>query len=320
MLLTIPALATLLSLVDTGGERPVSAGASPTPTMDAADCTSFTATPTVSPSPTPTAPWTPFSFRLICNDTGQAASDLHVLIGRPAVNLDAISDNAPGCPEPDYTYGSPYPPAYMSVDIDWGEPCVDAGEFVYVGFVADCMTPTPGCSVPHVACFYWTLAGQPLPSESPAVNPQLCASPPVTPSPTPTPAMPTPPCPAGPAPPGGTCPPCPGWKGAAGQPIILSTCPPTVQVMWGDLDCNESIVSVDALKTLRHAASLSVQYEVPCLNAGRVMTKTLIWGDTNCDGKIDSVDALQLLRHKTGLPVELFDPCPDIGQQMTGPA
>ncbi len=175
------------------------------------DCTTYSPTPTVTATPTPTPPWEPYARVPICNDTGQAVSDLHVRLVHPAANEDPIGANAPGCPEPAYFYGGSAS-SYSSISIDWGTPCVHPGEMVTLYFFAGCTTPEPGCSPPNVDCFYWTLDGGPVPAASPAPNPRTCegpspivtatpqpagpcparGTPPVTYPPTPTPATPTP--------------------------------------------------------------------------------------------------------------------------------
>jgi len=70
----------------------------------------------------------------------------------------------------------------------------------------------------------------------------------------------------------------------------------------GDVDCDNGIDAVDALKVLRAAAALPSA--AACL-AGS--------GDVNCSGAITSVDALLLLRHVAALPVALPVACPTIG-------
>ncbi len=161
------------------------------------DCRTISPTPTITATPTPPAPWEPYAWVPICNDTGQAVSDLHVRLVRSADNEDPIGANAPGCPEPAYFYDSS--PSYTTIDIDWGTHCVQPGEMVTLYFYAGCTTPEPGCSPPHASCYYWTADGAPVPSASPAVNPWRCADP--SPIATATP-QPTGPCPSrGPPPP-----------------------------------------------------------------------------------------------------------------------
>ena len=119
----------------------------------------------------------------VCNDTGAAANDLHIVLQYPAVNPGPITINAPGCPEPTYTYFGASSPEYLNVAAVWSSPCVDPGERVHVSLVAGCTTPTPGCTIPRIACFYWTLDNVLVPSASPAVNPFMCSAAVPTPSP-----------------------------------------------------------------------------------------------------------------------------------------
>ena len=93
-----------------------------------------------------------------------------------------------------------------------------------------------------------------------------------------------------------------------------------VTAPWGDLDCDDAVNSVDALKVLRHAAGLSVSHDEPCpepaatVNAGGIAEKPM--GDVDCDGIINSVDALKVLRHRSGLPVAQTQPCPAVGTSV----
>ena len=81
----------------------------------------------------------------------------------------------------------------------------------------------------------------------------------------------------------------------------------------GDVDCNGSVLSVDALKLLRHAAGLSVSQAEPCPDIG---TLTPVFGDVDCAGGVSSVDALKLLRYNVALSVSQSEPCTNIGTQF----
>jgi hypothetical protein len=177
--------------------------------VDPNDCTTFTPTPTVTQTPWPTSPFTPFSHYNICNDTGIAVSDIHFVLRRNATNDDVVS-SPPGCPEPTYTF-SPGPGLWFRVDIDWGVACVDPGEHLSSQFVADCDTLQPGCSFPPLDCFYWTLSGEPVVPVQPAVtNPPVCPLPSPTPPAGPCPARATPPVTYAPTPTPATATPTPG--------------------------------------------------------------------------------------------------------------
>ena len=190
------------------------------------DCRTFSATPTVSPSPWPTPPFTPFNVYLMCNNTGSAASDLHIVLHREAVNAEPLSygANPPGCPEPSYTYSGAAAPEYTRVDIDWGVPCVDPGEWVDGSFVANCTTPAPGCGPPSMVCRDWTLDDVPLPTATAAAfGGRSCpvTSPTIAPTPTPSPGA----CPPRSAPPlpYPSHPPTPFTVGPTSRDVILTS-------------------------------------------------------------------------------------------------
>jgi len=116
----------------------------------------------------------------------------------------------------------------------------------------------------------------------------------VTPTPTPTPtpeATPTP------------------------TPTFLLTPSPAVLVQ-GDVDCSAAVDSVDALKTLRFVASLTVSQGPNCPLIGAEVAS--LWGDVDCSGSADSVDALKILRHVALLTVQQVGDCPDIGTPVGG--
>ncbi len=93
------------------------------------------------------------------------------------------------------------------------------------------------------------------------------------------------------------------------SPTPCSTnCPAHAQ---GDVDCSGGVNSVDALKVLRHVASLSVTQNEPCddINTGGPPLQ----GDVDCSNAVNSVDALKVLRHVASLSVTQNEPCDDIG-------
>jgi hypothetical protein len=71
--------------------------------------------------------------------------------------------------------------------------------------------------------------------------------------------------------------------------------------MWGDVDCDGSVNSVDALLILRRAAALEVDANCQVSN------------DVDCSGLLNSIDALKILRHVALLSVSQNQPCPAIG-------
>lgn len=90
--------------------------------------------------------------------------------------------------------------------------------------------------------------------------------------------------------------------------------------LWGDDDCDGDVDSVDALKTLRHVASLPVSQTQPCPIMASIIDVTNAslhpWGDVDCDNDVDSVDALKLLRHVASLPVQQEQPCPAVEAEV----
>ena len=73
-----------------------------------------------------------------------------------------------------------------------------------------------------------------------------------------------------------------------------------------DVDCDGDTNAVDALKVLRHVASLSVTQEAGCADIGggvQVTEGAFVrnLGDADCDGDTDAVDALKMLRQVAGL-------------------
>jgi hypothetical protein len=83
--------------------------------------------------------------------------------------------------------------------------------------------------------------------------------------------------------------------------------PPAIN---GDVDCSNTVTSVDALKVLRNNAALPVTQADFCIDIGSNNPHV---GDVDCAGSVTSVDALKILRKNAGLPVTYTEPCDDIG-------
>jgi hypothetical protein len=66
---------------------------------------------------------------------------------------------------------------------------------------------------------------------------------------------------------------------------------------------------VDALKQLRHVASLAVEQDPGCPE----IASAALFGDVDCDEDVDSVDALFVLRFVAALPVNVPAECRPIG-------
>jgi Tol biopolymer transport system component len=82
---------------------------------------------------------------------------------------------------------------------------------------------------------------------------------------------------------------------------------------WGDADCSGAVDPVDALKTLRHDAGLSVEAALGCPVLGSAVDadgSTRTWGDVDCSESTDPIDALKVLRHDAGLAVAKAVSCP----------
>lgn len=90
--------------------------------------------------------------------------------------------------------------------------------------------------------------------------------------------------------------------------------------LWGDIDCDGDVDSVDALGGLRYVAGFFVNQTGPCSDVGSNVTvdgNAEIFGDWDCDGDVDAVDALQVLLWVAGLDGDQTPPCPDIGSGVT---
>jgi len=83
---------------------------------------------------------------------------------------------------------------------------------------------------------------------------------------------------------------------------------------FGDVDCNNAVNSVDALKVLRFVAGLAVAQSEPCVDLGVPLPTIIKQGDIDCSGAANSVDALKILRKVAGLSVSQGPGCPTIGQ------
>lgn len=86
------------------------------------------------------------------NDTGVAVDGIEVNV-YPAANFNPITENPPGCGQPEYQYvGYPYDPLIVT----WPTACVDPGESVKFMFGVDCAD----CPTPYVYDHIWMLGGE----------------------------------------------------------------------------------------------------------------------------------------------------------------
>jgi hypothetical protein len=82
----------------------------------------------------------------------------------------------------------------------------------------------------------------------------------------------------------------------------------------GNVDCNQAINSIDALKILRFSAGLSVAQSEPCLDLPLPLTSGFGHGDVDCSNtNPNSIDALKVLRAVAGLPVQTACSGPVVG-------
>jgi hypothetical protein len=69
--------------------------------------------------------------------------------------------------------------------------------------------------------------------------------------------------------------------------------------------------SIDALKILRHNASLQVSQTEPCTDLGQ-STGSRDQGDVDCNNAVNAIDALKVLRGVAGLAVQQEPGCPSV--------
>jgi uncharacterized protein YkwD len=135
--------------------------------------------------------------------------------------------------------------------------------------------------------YYWvTDFGFTLPPGGPVPTP----TPPVTPTMAPTLPPTSPP----------TLPPTP-----TAAPTATPAPTPATEHMWGDIDCNGRVESLDASVLLAAAADIDRETAgAGCLAPGDAVTVGGIqrrWGDMDCAGSIGPGDPLLLLRYLSGL-------------------
>jgi len=92
------------------------------------------------------------------------------------------------------------------------------------------------------------------------------------------------------------------------------------EFLWGDVDCNDSVAAVDALKTLQEIAALPYTQAEPCFPLNEFVGispagfDAQLWGDVDCTGTLAATDALALLRHIAAFSVNQQPGCPEIGE------
>jgi hypothetical protein len=93
----------------------------------------------------------------------------------------------------------------------------------------------------------------------------------------------------------------------------LEASPPPAQ---GNVNCDATVTSVDALQLLRYVAGMNVSQPPGCPAIGSEVAS--LFGDVDCNGSVTSVDALKVLRYVAGLPVAQTEPCTDLGELESG--
>ncbi len=149
----------------------------------------------------------------------------------------------------------------------------------------------------------------PSPSHTPTATPTHSTTPTTTEGSTPTTTHT--PTPTGAVTPTPTVAPTPTPTATPGTPTPTRSPGGPLQ---GDVDCNGHVDSVDALKLLRHVASLTVQQAEGCPQIGSEVAS--LFGDVDCEGQVNAVDALKVLRFVAGLPVQQNDACAQIGTTL----
>ncbi len=93
--------------------------------------------------------------------------------------------------------------------------------------------------------------------------------------------------------------------------------PPAADDLWGDVDCDDDVDSVDALKVLQHVAGIPFDQTGPCFPAGSSVTvdgAAEKFGDWDCDGSVTAVDSLAVLLFVASMtPLSQTEPCPNVG-------
>ena len=87
----------------------------------------------------------------------------------------------------------------------------------------------------------------------------------------------------------------------------------------GDVNCNGSVDTIDALAIQRKIAGLSVNQQPGCPDMGEAFARLAaglpdLFGDVDCSGQFDTVDALKILRWIAALSVLQAQGCPEIGE------
>jgi hypothetical protein len=94
----------------------------------------------------------------------------------------------------------------------------------------------------------------------------------------------------------------------------VATLVPKYTPPFGDVDCSNTVNSIDSLKILRKNAALDVIQSEPCTDITSMLPLGKLQGDVDCGGAVNAIDALKVLRFSAGLSVAQAAGCPLIGQ------
>ena len=211
------------------------------------------------------------------NDTGQAASDLHIQFTVP-VEKPIVTIKGGACPPPDILSDGD-----ALVDIDWGDKCVEPDGLMIVSVIVFSKEE------PHVLSVVWTNLGVPInpPTSTVTGTPPMLATAPSD-SPTSTPEVP--PTAEFPPTPFPDLPPVPTSTQVPGPLPTLTTVPATTVTP-----------AVPHTPTATQTNTLTPTNTSPDTTPPPITTPILGRGDVNCDHSVDSIDAALLLQFNAGL-------------------
>ena len=204
------------------------------------------------------------------NDTGQAASDLHIQFTVP-VEKPIVTIKGGACPPPDILSDGD-----ALVDIDWGDKCVEPDGLMIVSVIVFSKEE------PHVLSVVWTNLGVPInpPTSTVTGTPPVLSTAPSD-SPTSTPEVP--PTAEFPPTPFPDLPPVPTSTQVPGPLPTLTTVPATTVT---------PAAQHTPTATQTPSATLTGATPTPSLGGS---------GDVNCSGEVNAIDSALILQFSAGL-------------------